>query len=228
MTKRQVRKRKPDSTDDIDRAVHLLRAYHTLGLKLLKDYPAKTHDTDTARQEAAQNGFGENYMKIFQIRAFADPKKGYRKEELDDLVKLCWEHHYALGFSFIPRFMAVPKAKRAAFQKKAIAGGWSSAMVDRERFANYPGRPDVGRKPQIPNKLKPFLVDLMSLALYLRNVEQELQEPHDTDNPQLRWHDLPDDVQKPLRSVVSAMKKLEHALGVYLPKTEKGSPSGRA
>jgi len=227
MTKRQVRKRKPDSTDDIEKAVHRLREYHRLGRQLLGTHPAAEHDTETARREAARHGFNDNYMKIFQIRAFADEKKGYTEEELDELVKLCWEHHYALGFSFIPKFMAVPKAKRAKFQQEAIKGGWSSAMVDRNRFAKRPRRAKVGKKPEVPSELNIFLTDLQTRTMYWGNLKKEIQEPRDPRKPQLRWLDLPNDVREPLQKAVRAMKRLELALGAYLPKTEKSSQSDR-
>jgi hypothetical protein len=221
MAKRRSRKRKGASTGEIERAVHQLQEYHGLGRRLLREHPpGKKHNKETLRLEAAENGI--HWMKVFHIRGFADEEKGYSDEELEALIDLCWEHHCALGFSFVPKFLSIrDKAKRGKFQQAAIRGRWSLTTVERELVKQFGRRRQAGRSADVPNEPRDLYADLKKRAIYWGRLKKLLQKKPDPGSSRLQWSELPKEIRDLLGEAVEGMEKLENALDGLLPKPKK-------
>jgi hypothetical protein len=220
--------RKADATADIEKAVHQLREYHTLGRRLLKDHPAgRKHSRDVIGLEAAENGMKP--IKIFQIRDFANEEKGYTAEELESLIQLCWKHSRALGFSFVPTFLSVrDKKERAKFQREAIAGCWSTTRVEGELVSRYGRRRRAGSRAVVPTDLRALFANLQTRTIYWRRLRETLQQKPDSNPSRLRWSELPKKIREPLDEAVEAMKKLESALDSYFPSPKSPTPASRS
>jgi hypothetical protein len=225
MAKRQSREKKAATVAEIRLAVAQLEEYHRLGARLLKQYPpGRKHDKEAQRLEAAEAGMEP--IKVFQIRNFADPKKGYSSEELKTLTDLCWQHKCALGFTFVLKFLTIrDKKKRAKFQRDAIKGHWGLHTVDQKRGNFQSRRPRVGRKPAVPDTLDDLYAALQSRALYWGRLKTELQKKPAPNSSRLRWSEVPKTIRDVLDDAVAAMEKLEAALGDHLPSPENEKPA---
>ena len=138
-----------------------VRAFHALGTKSLKGRSgaAKHHEQEINR-EAKELGINPDTLR--KARHFADPDRGYSKDELDQLCEACEQAEYAIGTTRIIRLLSIPsKQRRKALQGQAIKRRWSKRDLNREISKKHSPRKLGGRRKQIPTNVSDFLTDLL-------------------------------------------------------------------
>ena len=125
--------------------------FYEAGHRSLKDYPERmAYGVLKKFTDNGQIGQAEQQRKA---RAFAHPKSGYTKAEMQSLISRCEREGFAIGLSHIIRLLSIPKgADRTALQNAAIDGHWSPRRLDAEirRSQGKKQKPGVGRRTRPP------------------------------------------------------------------------------
>ena len=119
---------------------------------------------------------GTSPEMLRKARAFADPKVGYTRRELDRLIKDARHAEYALGFSHIIRLLSVPKGEaRCRLEQLAIAGKWSRNRLDSEILKEFGQRRALaGRHAHTPDDAGEALVSIAKLCRRWKGLMQEI------------------------------------------------------
>lgn len=199
---------KHDSHADVTAAIKQLREIHRIGRQSLRKRPYReTGDQVDHDGEAAAHSL--NPETLYKIRVFADPRRGYTRDELDKLCQLCQDQGRALGFTAVIQFLAVPRDQRLAFQQQAIAERWSVARIRLERLRLVGRRrSEGGKQPRIPPDLHALLAELESRSNYLVRLRDRLKDK--TDSP--RWSTLPQPIRDHFDAAAEAIEKLRAAI----------------
>ena len=126
-------------------AVESLWADYAAALEIRKKFPLTTKSDGTvmARINDEADKLGVNPDILRKLRQMVDPENGYTMAEFKALCKLCLDHDYVIGRSYVFKFFTVPKGpKRLAFQTKAIEKGWTLARIAR----NCAGSSAIGNR----------------------------------------------------------------------------------
>lgn len=189
----------------VQKAIQAIRGYYAVGQKSLDEHPGRmAHGGMDA--EAAE--YGLNPETLRKARVFADPTDGYTPKQLDRLCELCKKHDFAMGVSFIPLLLSVPKKDRAAMQRQLIKEGWSRARLNREIKARFGKRRDAGRKPTPVNDVTDAFVRLSQFCGQWHSLCDALRE-EPADGVEAVWAELPRAVQRAIGSVDEAMGSVE-------------------
>jgi hypothetical protein len=157
---------------------------------------------------------------VRKYRRFADPKKGYGPEDLDELLGLCQKHGRALGFTKIGKFLVIrDKRERRKFQRQAIEQGWSLGETEAELFRRRGRRAKVGRRPKIPETTVELLVGLESWCLRWRRLHEDLAGKASAAGEPVRLADLSAGLRKWFVEAAEAIERLEGAVTSELKKT---------
>ncbi len=152
---------------------------------------------------------GTSTEMLRKARVCADPKVGYTRRELDQLIKDARESGYALGFSHIIRLLSVPKGEaRCRLERLAIAGKWSRNRLDSEILKKFGQRRALaGRHAHTPEDAGEALVSIAKLSRKWKGLMQEVMP---AGKPAFR---LSPAVLKELRAANRKMVALQKTVG---------------
>lgn len=198
-------------------AVRGVRRLHDIGHRSLKAHPGRHADADAAKEAL---DFQITPYLLRKVRAFADPKRGYTAEKLEDLcssIHSCWDafahNHASFGQTHVLRLASVPKGKqdRAALQKEMFKYGWSTAELESKIFPRYGRRGQGGRKGAIGTNVDEILVRLDRLCTsWLRFHDQLAAREELGETP--AFAELPGTVQTLVKSITNKLRTLGTAL----------------
>src|SRR5262245_28719975 len=120
----------------VDEFMKSLREYYKMG-QVKQLAPKKMNKAEVLMMNKFTTLNPDTQRKVAN---FADIKRGYSTDELENLIVLCKRHQYALGFALIARLLSVPKADRQSLQKMMAESQWSRRDLDLWIQANYGSR----------------------------------------------------------------------------------------
>ena len=166
-----------------------LRRIHAIGSKILKAYPVNK-SLGAAVIERVSREYDLREHEVRQYRNFADR---YSRKELVAFSRLCEEHNWAPGFTMVTKLMTIDdKKERLAITKKAAKWNYSLTKLQTEIFRRQGRRRDwVGRRPRLPATPEELIVELESMCIRWRRLNQQLELPPESDNKQVTLGDLP-------------------------------------
>jgi hypothetical protein len=155
---------------------------------------------------AARAGLAPELLR--KARAFA---ASFTVRQLEELCRLCDRHGAAFGISHVLRLLAVPRERRAAFQREAVLGGWSKGRIDveiRKRFGNR--RPAAGRAWHVSRDVgEAYYRILVTCDQWPRLVRALSREGADGRGKTTLRADLPPDVRGFIRKAQAAIDRLQ-------------------
>lgn len=200
----------------VQAAIESIREFYEIGSKLpSRETHADVYGKGIIDAEAKRIGLNPDTLR--KARHFADPVKGYTREELDDLCQLIDqvqsdqdEQSAVFGRTHLIRLLSVkPKHRRAAIQRKAIQKKWSFAELEREIARCFGTRRAGGRRRRIPADIAGLLTQLEKMCeSWRRWLEEVLGNPV---NGKLE-HPAVEDVPKEIVTLIVAVKKNLHSL----------------
>lgn len=212
-------KRKPASTN-VQEATAKLRAYHQLGLQLLRDHePGVTRWAD---MQAICDRTGLPVHQIRTLRAFAAT---YTPDDLEELCGQCEQHGRPVGLMAIRHLVKFKnRRKRAQFQRRLIREGWSNVRIVAELKRVLLRKWKGGRKPTIAEDVPGVLLQLQGFAVSWRRWTERLADQKDK-GVKIRLTDLSGKIQDAMAEVTKAFKAISAA--VSPPQQQKKKSDGK-
>jgi hypothetical protein len=150
----------------VEMAVAKIREFHQIGLALP---PRAAHREVYNRgiMDAEAERLGMNPDTVRKARVFAHPADGYTAAELDDLCLLITQTQSGQKDSLpvfsrthVIRLLSVPKHRRGALARRAVAKAWSSSELEQAIAARFGTRTEGGRRRRVPQDVLGLLVQI--------------------------------------------------------------------
>jgi hypothetical protein len=197
-------------------AVRAIRELHATGRKV----PPKQSHRDAYNQgtlEEAGEQLGLSTEAVRQARQLADPVAGYTAYELRDLCDLIREVQPdqddalpVFGKTHLVRMLTVPKSRRAALQRSAVRGAWSTARLEAEIAGRFGSRRAGGRRRRVPQDADGLLVQIEGMCEAWRRLLAEVDADDGEENPgHAVLADLPDAVRRQVRAAGRTLATLQ-------------------
>ena len=200
-------------------AVRGIKDFHATGRKL----PPKASHREAYNQgtiQAAGEQIGLSAEAARQARQLADPQGGYTTTELRELCAFIKDTQPdqddalpVLGKTHLIRLLSVPKSRRAALQRAAVKGAWSTARLESEIAAKCGTRREGGRKRQVPHDVVGLLVQLEGACEGWRRLLAAVDQAATEEKVgHAVLADLPEDVRRHARAAGRAVAALQEAV----------------
>ena len=154
----------------VQAAITNIREFYAVGKKLptLTSHRA-TYGKGIIDGEAERIGMNEDTVR--KARHFADPERGYTREELNNLCRLIAtqkdqdEDCAVFSKTHIIRLLSIrPRAIRTKLQRQAIKEGWSIDDLDAQISKRFGTRGDGGKRRKIPSSAVDLLAQLENMC----------------------------------------------------------------
>ena len=152
-----------------DLVIKQIKDFYAIGEASLQKYRGRAkygkHQRDHEGKQWKMNPY-----TLRKARQFADPDRGYSREEFKEL---CLEVHAqsvlsqgetTFGRTHIVRLIGVPKSKRLELQHLAITNGWSTSELSNQIVMRFGRRRLGGRRPRICSDLHLLYGQIESLC----------------------------------------------------------------
>ena len=200
------RPKQPDAvTERTNQAIAKLKGYYDLGKRALKlsSSSGGIHAPGVINQLVKETG--ENRATINKCRQFADQ---YTAAEFKDLCKLRRPDGKPIGWGHVTKLLTVPvadKKLRKRLQTQAAKEGWTARYLNDQIQDNYESEwSGMGRRWSLPT------TEEQALRQISQRSQQWLRWYEALDNAEgISVSDLPDGVQKRLKSVGREIRKLD-------------------
>jgi hypothetical protein len=200
------RPKQPDAvTERTNQAIAKLKGYYDLGKRALKlsSSSGGIHAPGVINQLVKETG--ENRATINKCRQFADQ---YTPAEFKELCKLRRPDGKPIGWGHVTKLMTVPvehKKLRKRLQTQAAKEGWTARHLNDQIQDEYESEwSGMGRRWSLPT------TEEQALRQISQRSQQWLRWYEALDNAEgISVSDLPDGVQKRLKSVGREIRKLD-------------------